>query len=140
MLCGGMFGGAHAGSDRLSSSQHNPARLGLALLRSAWFSSIWLSLAWLVLARLGSCNPFSPPLQVNAKLRTLPADSAAAEMYRWFASLDNFVDNLHFKNHSEDDEFCQTTTNPNRSSLAKNTDTEACEQLFRWASYANELN
>ena len=74
-------------------------------------------------------------LHIRAKLRDLPADSPGRPLYEWLNELAVFVDNFHFGNHSEDDEFCQQNTNPDLyPELSMDTDTEACEEIFRWWS------
>ena len=73
--------------------------------------------------------------KLNAKLRDLPHDSPARPYYEWLGELAMFVDNFHFGNHSEADTFCRKTTNPDLyPELSTNTNSEVCEQIFRWWS------
>ena len=75
-------------------------------------------------------------LHVRAKLRDLPADSPARPLYNWLdKDLKIFVDNFHIDNHSVDDAFCQKNTHPDLyPELSTDTNTEVCEELFRWWS------
>ena len=53
--------------------------------------------------------------------------------YEWVRDdLKVFVDNFHYKNHSENDQFCIDNCDPALyPELSQNTDTEACEQINR---------
>jgi hypothetical protein len=75
-------------------------------------------------------------LHVRAKLRDLPADSPARPLYDWLdKDLKIFVDNFHIDNHSEEDAFCKNNTHPDLyPELSTDTNTEVCEELFRWWS------
>ena len=74
-------------------------------------------------------------LHVRAKLRDLPADSPAMPHYEWLNQLAIFVDNFHIDNHSEGDAFCVQNTHPDLfPDLSTLTNTEVCEELFRWWS------
>ena len=75
-------------------------------------------------------------LHVRAKLRDLPPDSPARPLYNWLdKDLKIFVDNFHIDNHSVDDAFYTKNTHPDLyPELSSNTNTEVCEELFRWWS------
>ncbi|XP_066912461.1 uncharacterized protein [Clytia hemisphaerica] len=48
------------------------------------------------------------------------------------SSMEFYIDRFHYKNHK--DPWCRRNCNPDKSSLLKNVNTEACEQLFSWFS------
>lgn len=77
-------------------------------------------------------------LHVRAKLRDLPADSPARPLYEWLdKDLKIFVDSFHIDNHSVEDAFCQKNTHPDLyPELSTDTNTEVCEELFRWWSHS----
>ena len=77
----------------------------------------------------------------SAKLRSFENDAKKGhgakndvqKYYEWVRDdLKVFVDNFHYKNHSEDDQFCIDNCDPALyPELSENTDTEACEQINR---------
>ena len=75
-------------------------------------------------------------LHAQSKLKSLPEDSPAFPLYSWLVNdVQLFVDKFHARNHLDTDKFCVENCQPSLyPELATDTNSEACEQLFRWWS------
>mmetsp|Transcript_73119 Transcript_73119/g.219568 ORF Transcript_73119/g.219568 Transcript_73119/m.219568 type:complete len:336 (-) Transcript_73119:107-1114(-) len=103
---------------------------------------------WMLMYLFKECPEYSDKLKalaydaaciarkhVDAKMRpgVLPATSSAYPLYERIAQLKFFVDNMHFKNHNENDTFCVENCDPMLfPEYSQGTNTEACEQTFKW--------